>query len=189
MHSVLTTCCQAGLKPQRNRKSTRCGCQAYLRISKVSYGGMHEWRVTGFVNYHNHELLEPEQVRFLPAYRVISDSDKTRILMFYKSGITVQQMMRLMELEKCVEPGKLPFTEKDVRNFMKFLRKIDQEEERVDLLRMCKSIKERDPNFRYNFTVDSSNKLENIAWSYASSVQSYEILGNAVLIRVTGLQL
>lgn len=174
-------CCRAGLKPQRNRKSTRCGCQAYMRISKISDGGTHEWRVTGFENYHNHELLEPEQVRFLPAYRVISDSDKTRILMFYKSGITVQQMMRLMELEKCVEPGKLPFTEKDVRNFIQSLRKIDQEEEGIDLLRMCKSIKERDPNFQYNFTVDSSNKLENIAWSYASSVQSYEIFGDAVV--------
>lgn len=105
MQKFLITWCQAGLKPQRNRKATRCGCQAYLRISKVSDEGMHEWRVTGFVNYHNHELLEPEQVRFLPAYRVISNSDKTRILMFYKSGITVQQMMRLMELEKCVEPA------------------------------------------------------------------------------------
>ncbi|KAJ3696759.1 hypothetical protein LUZ61_000464 [Rhynchospora tenuis] len=172
---------QPSLKPQRNRKSTRCGCQSYMRISKISDGGMHEWRVTGFVNYHNHELLEPDQVRFLPAYRVISDSDKTRILMFYKSGITVQQMMRLMELEKCVEPGKLPFTEKDVRNFIQSLRKLDQEEEGIDLLRMCKSIKERDPNFCYNFTVDSSNKLENIAWSYASSVQSYDIFGDAVV--------
>lgn len=146
---------------------------------------MHEWRVTGFVNYHNHELLEPEQVRFLPAYRVISNSDKTRILMFYKSGITVQQMMRLMEFEKCVEPGKLPFTEKDVRNFIQSFRKIDQEEEDIDLLRMCKSMKERDQNFCYNFTVDSSNKLENIAWSYASSVQSYEIFGDAVCFDTT----
>jgi hypothetical protein len=85
--------------------------------------------------------------------------------------------------------SSLPFTEKDVRNLMKFFRKIDQEEERVDLLRMCKSIKERDPNFRYNLTVDSSQKLENIAGSYASPVQSYEIFGNAVFIRVTGLQL
>lgn len=172
-------------KPQRNRKSSRCGCQAYMRISKNTDMGVPEWRVTGFANHHNHDLLEPNQVRFLPAYRTISDSDKNRILMFAKTGISVQQMMRLMELEKCVEPGYLPFTEKDVRNLIQSFRKVDQEEESIDLLRMCKNIKEKDPNFRYEFTVDASNRLENIAWSYTSSVQSYEVFGDAVVFDTT----
>lgn len=136
-------------KPQRNRKSSRCGCQAYMRISKNMDSGVAEWRVTGFTNHHNHELLQPNQVRFLPAYRTISETDKNRIFMFAKTGISVQQMMRLMELEKCVEPGYLPFTEKDVRNLLQALKKIDQDDDSVDLLRMCRNIKDKDPNFRY----------------------------------------
>ncbi|XP_059648287.1 protein FAR1-RELATED SEQUENCE 11 [Cornus florida] len=172
-------------KPQRNRKSSRCGCQAYLRISKTTELGTPEWRVTGFANHHNHELLEPNQVRFLPAYRTISDTDKSRILMFAKTGISVQQMMRLMELEKCVEPGYLPFTEKDVRNLLQSFRKGDPEDESIDLLRMCRNIKDKDPNFRFEFTFDSNNRLENIAWSYASSIQSYEIFGDAVVFDTT----
>ncbi|KAM7250055.1 hypothetical protein ACFE04_021938 [Oxalis oulophora] len=157
-------------KPQRNRKSSRCGCQAFIRITKSTELGISEWRVTGFANHHNHELLEPNQVRFLPAYRTISDSDKSRILMYAKTGISVQQMMRLMELEKGVEPGYLPFTEKDVRNLLQSFRKLDSEDESVDLLRMCKAIKERDPNFKFEYTLDVNNRLENVAWSYASSV-------------------
>uniref|UniRef100_A0A5B7BGJ9 Protein FAR1-RELATED SEQUENCE n=1 Tax=Davidia involucrata TaxID=16924 RepID=A0A5B7BGJ9_DAVIN len=172
-------------KPQRNRKSSRCGCQAYLRISKTTELGAPEWRVTGFANHHNHELLEPNQVRFLPAYRTISDTDKSRILMFAKTGISVQQMMRLMELEKCVEPGYLPFTEKDVRNLLQSFRKVDPEDESIDLLRMCRNIKDKDPNFRFEFTLDSTSRLENIAWSYASSIQSYEIFGDAVVFDTT----
>ncbi|KAF8408571.1 hypothetical protein HHK36_004634 [Tetracentron sinense] len=172
-------------KPQRNRKSSRCGCQAYLRISKTMDLGVPEWRVTGFANHHNHELLEPNQVRFLPAYRTISEADKNRIFMFAKTGISVQQMMRLMELEKCVEPGYLPFTEKDVRNLLQSFRKVDQEDDSIDLLKMCKSIKDKDPNFRYEFTIDVNNRLENIAWSYASSVQSYDIFGDAVVFDTT----
>lgn len=172
-------------KPQRNRKSSRCGCQAYMRISKTMELGLSEWRVTGFVNHHNHELLEPNQVRFLPAYRTISDSDKTRIFMYAKTGISVQQMMRLLELEKCVEPGYLPFTEKDVRNLIQSFRKVDPDEENKDLLRMCRSIKEKDHNFRFDYTLDSKNKLENIAWSYASSVRAYEIFGDAVVFDTT----
>nr|CAB3484600.1 unnamed protein product [Digitaria exilis] len=133
-------------KPQRNRSSSRCGCQAYMRTVK---GAPPEWRVTGFSNHHNHALLGQEKVRLLPAFRVISGTDKDRILVFAKSGISVQQMMWIMELERCVEPGKLPFTEKDVRNLIQSFRKVDHEGmERVDLLRMCKNFKERDPNFK-----------------------------------------
>lgn len=172
-------------KPQRNRKSSRCGCQAYMRISKTTDLGVPEWRVTGFMNHHNHELLEPNQVRFLPAYRSISDADRSRILMFAKTGISVQQMMRLMELEKGVEPGYLPFTEKDVRNLLQSFRKVDPEDESIDLLRMCRNIKEKDPNFKYDFSLDSNNRLENIAWSYASSIQSYDIFGDAVVFDTT----
>ncbi|KAK3037742.1 hypothetical protein RJ639_031113, partial [Escallonia herrerae] len=172
-------------KPQRNRKSSRCGCQAYMRISKNTESGAPEWRVTGFANYHNHELLEPNQVRFLPAYRSISDTDKSRILMFAKTGISVQQMMRLMELEKCVESGFLPFTEKDVRNLLQSFRKIDPEDDSIDLLRMCRNIKDKDPNFQFEYALDSNNRLENIAWSYASSILSYEIFGDAVVFDTT----
>lgn len=172
-------------KPQRNRKSSRCGCQAYMRISKTNELGLPEWRVTGFANHHNHELLEPNQVRFLPAYRTISDSDRSRILMFAKTGISVQQMMRLMELEKRVEPGYLPFTEKDVRNLLQTFRKVDMEDDSIDLLRMCRNIKDKDPNFKYEFTLDTNNRLENVAWSYASSVQSYDIFGDAVVFDTT----
>ncbi|KAH6813869.1 FAR1-related sequence 11 [Perilla frutescens var. frutescens] len=172
-------------KPQRNRKSSRCGCQAYMRISKSTELGVPEWRVTGFANHHNHELLEPNQVRFLPAYRTISESDKNRILMFVKTGISVQQMMRLLELEKCIEPGYLPFTEKDVRNLLQSFRKVDPEDESIDLLKMCRNIKDKDPNFKFEFTLDSSARLENIAWSYASSIQSYEIFGDAVVFDTT----
>ncbi|KAK7284048.1 hypothetical protein RIF29_13799 [Crotalaria pallida] len=184
-NTPLKTCTDT-TKPQRNRKSSRCGCQAYMRITKTTTEfGASEWRVTGFANHHNHELLEPNQVRFLPAYRTISDGDKNRILMFAKTGISVHQMMRLMELEKCVEPGYLPFTEKDVRNLLQSFRKLDPQEESLDLLRMCRNIKDKDPNFKFEYTLDTNNRLENIAWSYASSIHLYDIFGDAVVFDTT----
>jgi hypothetical protein len=167
--------------PQRNRKSSRCGCQAHLRIGSDAGAGGPEWRVTGFSDHHNHELLRQDQVRSLPAYRVISESDRDRILLFAKSGISVQQMVRIMELEQCVEPGSLPFTEKDVRNLIHSFKRFGQEEESLDLLKMCRMFKEKDPDFKYDFTKDANNRLENIAWSYASSIQSYEVFGDAIV--------
>ncbi|GFZ19365.1 FAR1-related sequence 11 [Actinidia rufa] len=90
-------------KLQRNRKSSRCGCQAYMRIVKRTDFDVPEWRITGFSNIHNHELLKSNEVQLLPAYCTISADDKSRICMFAKAGMSVRQMLRLMELEKGVK--------------------------------------------------------------------------------------
>ncbi|CAN6270080.1 unnamed protein product [Urochloa humidicola] len=174
-------------RPQRNRSSSRCGCPAYMRIGRgEGAGAPPEWRVTGFSDHHNHALLGQEKVRLLPAYRVISGADRDRILMFARAGISVQQMMRLMELEKSVEPGNLPFTEKDVRNLIQSLRKADQEDdESVDLLRLCKDFREKDPSFKFEFTKDVNNRLQNIAWTYGALIQSYEMFGDTVVFDTT----
>lgn len=172
-------------KLQRNRKSSRCGCQAYMRIVKRADFDVPEWRITGFSNVHNHELLKSNEVQLLPAYCTMSADDKSRICMFAKAGMSVRQMLRLMELEKGVKLGCLPFTEIDVRNLLQSFRNVDRDNDPIDLLKMCKDQKDKDPNFKYNFKIDANNRLEHIAWSYSSSVQSYEAFGDAVVFDTT----
>lgn len=172
-------------KLQRNRKSSRCGCQAYMRIVKRADFDVPEWRITGFSNVHNHELLKSIEVQLLPANCSMSPDDKSRICMYAKAGMSVRQMLRLMELEKGVKLGCLPFTEIDVRNFLQSFRNVDRDTDVMDLLKMCKYKKDKDPNFRYNFQIDSSNRLERIAWSYASSIQLYESFGDAIIFDTT----
>ncbi|KAI8522626.1 hypothetical protein RHMOL_Rhmol13G0010700 [Rhododendron molle] len=172
-------------KLQRNRKSTRCGCQAYMRIVKRADFDVPEWRITGFSNVHNHELLKLNEVQLLPAYCTMSTDDKSRICMFAKAGMSVRQMLRLMELEKGVKLGCLPFTEIDIRNLLQSFRSVDRDNDPIDLVKMCKDKKDKDPNFKYNFKIDANNRLEHIAWSYSSSVRSYETFGDAVVFDTT----
>ncbi|XP_008795529.1 protein FAR1-RELATED SEQUENCE 11-like isoform X2 [Phoenix dactylifera] len=172
-------------KLQRNRKSSRCGCQAYMRIVKRADFDVPEWCVTGFSNVHNHEFLKSNQVHHFPAYCTISADDKSRICMFSKAGISVRQMLRLTELEKGVKLGCLQFTEIDVRNLLQSFKNLDRDHDAIDLLTMCKKIKDEDPNFKYEFKIDGCNRLEHISWSYASSVQLYEAFGDAVVFDTT----
>ncbi|KAH7860111.1 hypothetical protein Vadar_009474 [Vaccinium darrowii] len=87
---------------QRNRESSRCRCRAHLRITLRNSFDIFpkEWHVTTFVVDHNHELLSPLQVRFLPANRVINKDDEKRILLLKEAGLSIRQIMRVMELEK-----------------------------------------------------------------------------------------
>ncbi|XP_050217993.1 protein FAR1-RELATED SEQUENCE 11-like [Mercurialis annua] len=172
-------------KMQRNRKSSRCGCQAYMRIVKRADFDVPEWRVTGFSNVHNHELLKSNEVCFLPAYCTMSPDDKTRICMFAKAGMSVRQMLRLLELEKGVKLGCLPFTEIDVRNLLQSFKNMSRDNDAIDLIAMCKKLKDEDHKFKYDFKIDGHNRLEHIAWSYSSAVQLYEAFGDAVVFDTT----
>ncbi|KAH6808511.1 FAR1-related sequence 11 [Perilla frutescens var. frutescens] len=172
-------------KTQRNRKSSRCGCQAYMRIVKRADFDVPEWRVTGFNNTHNHELLRSNEVQLLPAYCMMTPDDKSRICLYAKAGMSVRQMLRLMELEKGIKLGCLPFSEIDVRNLLQSFRNVERDNDPIDLLRMCKEKKDRDPNFRYDYHIDSNNRLEHIAWSFASSIRQYETFGDVLVFDTT----
>ncbi|RVW37590.1 putative protein FAR1-related sequence 10 [Vitis vinifera] len=177
---------KANVEHPRDRKSVRCGCDAKLYLTKEIVDGVTQWYVSQFSNVHNHELLEDDQVRLLPAYRKIQEADQERILLLSKAGFPVNRIVRVLETEKGVQPGQLPFIEKDVRNFVRTCKKTVQENDALltekrendtlELLETCKALSERDPDFVYDFTMDPNDKVENIAWSYGNSVHAYSVL-------------
>ncbi|XVE81267.1 hypothetical protein DITRI_Ditri15bG0049900 [Diplodiscus trichospermus] len=186
---------KANVEHPRDRKSVRCGCDAKLYLTKEIVNGVTQWYVSQFSNVHNHELLEDDQVRLLPAYRKIQEADQERILLLSKAGFPVNRIVKVLELEKGVQPGQLPFIEKDVRNFVRTCKKTVQENDALltekrendtlELLEACKAMAERDADFVYDYTTDENNKVENISWSYADSVRAYTVFGDVVTFDTT----
>ncbi|KAL6531989.1 hypothetical protein OROGR_010686 [Orobanche gracilis] len=170
---------------QRKRKSSRCKCSAKLFITKRTIGFDECWVVTYFSNSHNHVLLDDKEVRFLPAYRDISINDQSRILLLSKAGCSVNIIMRVLELEKGIEAGHLPFLEKDIRNFLQSQGNVGKENDASEVLKLCKSLKDMDDAFQYDFTMDESNKLENIIWVFGDSIRAYEVFGDVVVFDTT----
>ncbi|XP_021752828.1 putative protein FAR1-RELATED SEQUENCE 10 [Chenopodium quinoa] len=179
----------------RDRKSVRCGCDAKLYLTKEIVNCVTQWYVSQFSNVHNHELLEDDQVRLLPAYRKIQEADQERIILLSKAGFPVNRIIKILELEKGVQPGQLPFIEKDIRNFLRNCKKTVQEndalltEKRItdmmELLEACKAMAERDEDFIFDFLTDANGKVENIAWSYGDSVRAFNLFGDAVQFDIT----
>jgi hypothetical protein len=179
----------------RDRKSVRCGCDAKMYLSKEIVEGVSQWFVVQFSNVHNHELLEDDQVRLLPAYRKIQEADQERILLLSKAGFPIHRIVKVLELEKGIQGGQLPFLERDVRNFVQNRKKVVQENDALltekretdtmELLEACKATKETDEDFVYDFTVDENDKVENIAWSYGDSVNAYTMFSDVVYFDTT----
>lgn len=186
---------KANVEHPRERKSVRCGCDAKLYLTKEIVDGVTQWYVSQFSNVHNHELLEDDQVRLLPAYRKIQEADQERILLLAKAGFPVNRIVKVLELEKGVQPGQLPFIEKDVRNFVRTCKKTVQESDALlsekrendtlELLEAFKTMAARDLDFVYDYTIDENKKVENIAWSYGNSVRASPIFGDVVAFDTT----
>ncbi|KAK6919217.1 MULE transposase domain [Dillenia turbinata] len=186
---------KANVEHPRDRKSVRCGCDAKLYLTKEIVDGVIQWYVSQFSNVHNHELLEDDQVRLLPAYRKIQEADQERILLLSKAGFPVNRIVKVLELEKGVQPGQLPFIEKDVRNFVRTCKKTVQENDALlnekrendmlELLEACKTMLERDADFTYDYTADENGKVENIGWSSGDSVRASNVFGDVVTFDTT----
>ncbi|GFY90675.1 FAR1-related sequence 10 [Actinidia rufa] len=168
----------------RDRKSVRCGCDAKMYLSKEVVDGVSQWFVVQFSNVHNHELLEDDQVRLLPAYRKIHEADQERILLLSKAGFPIHRIVKVLELEKGIQGGQLPFLERDVRNFVQNRKKVVQENDALltekrendttELLESCRALKEGDQYFVYDVTVDENDKDEtprSFAWALQIFVQ------------------
>jgi len=103
---------------QRKRKSSRCNYGAKLLVNITTINLENKWVMKYFNNNHNHELLDDKEVHFLPSYGNIPIVDGDCILLLSKVGCSVNLIIRVLELEKEVDAGNLPFLEKDVRNFI-----------------------------------------------------------------------
>ncbi|CAJ2675023.1 unnamed protein product [Trifolium pratense] len=93
--------------------------------------------------------------------------------------------MRLLELEKGIDVGSLPFMDKDIRNFLQNQSGIDKQKDALDVLKLCKGLKELDDAFQYDYTIDENKKLEHIIWAFGDSIRAYESFGDVVVFDTT----
>ena len=89
-----------------------CSCYAKVYLTKVVVDGQAQWYVSQFGIVHNHEQMEDDQVQVLLAHRKIQEADQDRILLVSKAGFPVNRIVKVLEVEKGVQPGQLLFIEK-----------------------------------------------------------------------------
>ncbi|XP_020530447.1 protein FAR1-RELATED SEQUENCE 11-like isoform X2 [Amborella trichopoda] len=155
-----------------------------MSIAQVIESDISYWLVVTFDNLHNHDVLEPQEVRVLPADRNISESYKHRVQQFSKVGICVRDMMRLFEIERSLKPGELPFIDKDIYNFVCAMNNANRDNDVHILLTKGKQM-DRDKDFKYDFTVSEDNRLEHIVWSHGYCSRAYKMFDDSVVFDTT----
>ncbi|KAI5442422.1 hypothetical protein KIW84_011481 [Lathyrus oleraceus] len=93
--------------------------------------------------------------------------------------------MCVIELEKNVKHGDLPFLRKYIRNFFNKIHQDKLDGDANDLLQFCKCAKDENSCFQFAFTVDKEEKLENIFWSPPHCFELYQKYGDVVAFDTT----
>lgn len=124
-------------------------------------------------------------MRFLPANRVITIDDEKCIFLLKEAGLSIREVMRVMELERHLKHGQLPFFQRDIRNLYVKMRRKNAKNDAIDLLRFCKVAKEGNSRFQYAFTTDEENRLKHIFLSHTHCFDWYKKYGDVVVFYTT----
>ena len=107
-------------------------------------------------------MFSLSEVQFLQANRVITIDDEKHIFLLQEVGISIREVMRVMELESHLKHGQLPFFQRDICNLYVKMRRKNAKNDAMDLLQFCKVAKGENSRFQYAFTTVEENRLTHI---------------------------
>ncbi|KAM0841717.1 hypothetical protein ACQ4PT_058836 [Festuca glaucescens] len=136
---------------------TRTGCPARLSVKVTSSG---KYRVTEFIQDHNHQLAGPFDIGMLKSQRVFSkaqsgNGNAINIPPGYKNYLRTKST-------KDMDPG-------DFRALTDYFR----------------SMKSENPSFYYAIQVDESDKAANVFWADARSILDYHYFSDVICFDMT----
>lgn len=154
-------CSREGFRPKNQARrpgpETRTGCPARLSVKVTSSG---KYRVTDFVQDHNHQLAGPFDIGMLKSQRVFSkaqsgNGNAINIPPGYKNYLRTKST-------KDMDPG-------DFRALTDYFR----------------SMKSENPSFYYAIQVDESDKAANVFWADARSILDYHYFSDVICFDMT----
>ncbi|XP_015944684.1 protein FAR1-RELATED SEQUENCE 5-like [Arachis duranensis] len=165
-----------------HRPITRVMCQARIRFHYDMK--LRKWKVTAFEETHNHDLIPPKYIQFVPAYRVMTEADKAQANSLHDYGVRTCHIMGFM-LKQKGGPGKIGFTKKDLYNhFDKSKRAKVKDGDAYAALSYLISKADEDPLLQGKFTL-KDNKLENLVWADGASIIDYQCFSDVLAFDTT----
>ncbi|KAK1404777.1 hypothetical protein POM88_004382 [Heracleum sosnowskyi] len=193
--SKYVVCSRAGFNEKnelisdRNRKkgvrrrtvSGRCGCNAKIILKFVSN---ESYRVSVFVEGHNHNLVSKAGRHFLRANREMSYTSRNFMFDSMKVNIGASQSFSFMK-ELVGGFANVGSTVRDFRNFSRDLKQYVGERDAQMIIEKFKVKKESCESFYYAYDLDTEGHLTKLFWADSIARRNYELYGDAVSFDAT----
>ncbi|KAJ1390003.1 Zinc finger, CCHC-type [Sesbania bispinosa] len=150
-------------RKREHRPLTRTNCLAKLRIHY--HHKSLKWKVVSFEQCHNHELTPSRFVHLHPAYRRLTDADKSQVNSLHAYGLRGCHIMGYLVAQKggyC----RVGFTKKDMYNYLD--RKNQAKVKKGDVraaLSYLQGKADSDPLLYGKYCTGSDGKLKRLFWA------------------------
>ena len=179
---VALQCTRAGTSTSKStnplnvRPTSKIGCKAKLRAFHCLNG---KWSVTAVELSHNHEM-SPGKSRYFKCNRFLQPHVKRRLMLSDKAGIRVNKNFNSLVIEAGGHEN-LSFTEKDVRNYINKVRRLQLREGDANAMHnYFLKMQSNNSDFFYMMDLDEKGRLKNVFWADARSRAVFKEFGDVV---------
>ncbi|XP_057811699.1 protein FAR1-RELATED SEQUENCE 5-like [Salvia miltiorrhiza] len=185
--SRLIFCSREGLSKSsgggkiRSRMSTRVDCKARI-ILRVDHGG--SYTIVDFIEAHSHGFVSDNLQHFMLSNRKLDHGHKKFVMNCVITNIgPVKSFYLFKKLVRGYD--KVGCTTVDFKNFARDLRAYVLGSDAQILLNNLFNKREICSDFRFEYAVDSSDKLTRLFWADHLSIQKYDAFGESVSFDAT----
>ena len=163
------------VKRKRKIALTRVGCQAKIKVRLDT--NYENWVVVEFVEDHNHQLVSPSKLHYLPINRSISVAKRLELEGLQTSSLRICQQINVLS-QQSGEHNKMGCIERDIRNFQQDCKEETKDYDAQFVLDYFQLQKDVDDRFFYAVEKDDHGRLRHCFWSDAISRQDFGIFGD-----------
>ncbi|XP_051219803.1 protein FAR1-RELATED SEQUENCE 5-like [Lolium perenne] len=162
------TASKFGVKRKRETiKQTKCRARMFVKLIN------NKWEVTFFIAEHNHPMIvKPSLIKYLRSHRGIPRDEKEFLRCLHNCNLDTGRMMEVMSEfygEDCI----VPYGPRTISNLRSSFRSENKELDISDTLEYFKELQQKDPEFFYEFSFDSENRVEHIFWVDSLARRAY----------------
>ncbi|XP_061355363.1 protein FAR1-RELATED SEQUENCE 5-like [Gastrolobium bilobum] len=162
----------------RRTSSSRIGCEACVKASRNKKTNM--WRITHFIDNHNHEMVTPKSVTYLRSHRKMPDAAKCLVEKFNNSSLPTGKVATIFKSHD------LGFDSRDCYNHMKNVRrKIYDAGDAQAVLHYCIKQQALNLDFFYSIKCDDDDRMVSFFWIDARSRHAYKLFGDVITFDTT----
>lgn len=156
-------------KRKRNRKLTRCGCEAMIAFKRKANG---TYEVARFIEAHRHELVRPSKKRSEKSNREVSSEMKGTLL-------GTPEIFNLLNSEKG-EQRNIGCTNVDLQNQRCGIQKAIKESDCQVFINIMKKKQSFNSEFFFDYQLDEKGMVKHIFWADGSCRKNYTLFGDVI---------
>uniref|UniRef100_A0A8R7Q1J7 SWIM-type domain-containing protein n=2 Tax=Triticum urartu TaxID=4572 RepID=A0A8R7Q1J7_TRIUA len=175
-------CCCSGKPKEANSTSSRCQCQAMIRLLRTDDDG---WYINEFRSSHNHSMLNTcaEKLHF-PSHRHIDKYTRELVSQLRENNVNLSKVDNILAtFFGRVE--NVPFTKRCLRTLCWKLSREQADDDVQKTMAIFSELKVQDGEFTYNVQVDDESRIRTLMWTNGRSKKQYHHFGDVVTFDTT----